>query len=88
VPTCGNHTAIGTFDDHLCERNAATKLDHTALTTNLFANFCSGHVADAHFKRYASFQGISPNYRNCADDVDYGGNASPMKSAITALLSA
>ena len=81
----GYHAAISTFDDDLCECNSPTKFDHSALTFNLFANFCSRNVADAHFKRHASFKRVGPNNRHRAYDVNYSGYTPAVKGAVTAL---
>jgi hypothetical protein len=85
VSACCDDAAISTSDDDLCERNAATKFDHSALTFNLFANFCSRNVADAHFKRHASFKRVGPNNRHRANDVNYSGYTPAVKGAVTAL---
>ena len=73
VSASGYHAAISTFDDNLCECNPPTKFDHSTLTTNLFADFRGGNVANAHFQRHASFERIGTDYRYSADDVDYWG---------------
>ncbi len=82
VTASGDDTAIGTFDDDLCERNAAAKFDHSAFALNLLANFCGGNVANTHFERHASLERIGPNNCNCADDVYYCRYATAVKGAI------
>ena len=67
----GYHAAISTFDDNLCECNPPTKFDHSALTTNLFADFRGGNVANAHLQRHTSFERIGTDDGYSADDVDY-----------------
>ncbi len=85
VPSRRNNPAIRAFNNNLRERNAATQLDDAAVTRDLFANFCSGNVADAHFKRNTGFQRVGADNGHRANYVDYGGDASAMKRPVTAL---
>ena len=85
MSACCDDTAIITFDDDFSKCNAATKFDHSTLTFDLFAKFCSRNVADTHFKRHTSLERVGPHYRNCADDVNDGRYAAAVKGPVPAL---
>ncbi len=84
MPSSGNHTAVSAFDDDLRKGDATAQLDNSTFTSNFFANFRRRNVADAHFKRHTSFEGIGADDGNGANDVDYGGDTTAVKCPITA----